>query len=349
MSTNPDENDTDDADTESRSTATVTDPDADGPAVRTTGVYTPYRRVVVTTGDGTEIPLDGVDLDVTITHRDRGCPTWSVTAFDLAPRVWDHLRGNASVAITVGWRNGPQRTAVRGPVQLLRPQSNTGTRGGAAQRGPRYLMRGITHAGARLGQRVARTWQNELPAEIVRDTAKMANLEVGAIAVDVDDFANHWTITTGRTLRGWLDKLADSIARREGHEWTWYTRDGALFFVPRGTPTAERVQLTHRNAARRYPTRRGATTPRDTDALTRSFSRTLEPAVQRGATVAVGQPDEATADSTLHVVTGYQFESSSLTGRHYVHGSLTPRDAEYGHQFPELTGRDGVDPVEPDG
>lgn len=351
--TDTDTTEGDDGDDTSPATVVATGPpgttttNGDGP-IETTGVYTPYRRVVAVLGDGTEIPFDGVDLDVTVTHRDRGVPTWSVTAYDLAPRVWDHLRGDASIRITVGWRDGPKRTAVRGPVQLLRPQSSTGRRGGAAQRGPRYVMRGVSHDGARLGKRTAKTWQDATPTEIVRDIAHMANLDVGSVTAEMDTFDSHWTITSGRTLLDWVDKLADDVARKTGDEYTWYARSGSLYFVPRGTATGREVVLAHADATRRYPTRRNATTPRDSGAAMRSFSRALEPAVDRGRRVEVGQQNEAGEDTTTHVVAGYQFESSSTTGRHYVHGTLTPAGAAYDPDVTRSTDTPGVDPREPD-
>lgn len=305
-------------------------------------VFSPYRRVVLTTDDGTRLPLDGLDVDVTVTQRGDGARSWSVAAYNVADRLWDQLRLGTHAEIRVGWKDGPQTTAVRGPIQLMRPSP--------WRSGYRYIMRGISRYGAQLGKRLSQTWTDEPPHRIVRDVAQLAGLDVGHIAGETPPLDGNWTLTAAKPLSHWLGELTLEAARNTDEEWAWYITDGKIFFVPRGTPTGPPLRLDYRTGTDKLQAQVGGATPkprRPTPAVgadpesglprsvprERSFQRKLEPEVYRGRIVDVVPPGTPDADPTAYVVSGFQFESSSRTGRHYVHGTLIPVQTTYRPQF----------------
>lgn len=311
-----------------------------------TGVYAPYRRVVFTTDDGERLPLDGVDVDVTVTHPGDGTLSWTVVAYSLATRIWEHLRMGTTAEIRLGWADGPQQTVVRGPIQLMRPQP--------WQTGRRYVFRGTSAAGASLGRRVSKTWTDEPPHSIARDLAQIAGLDIGHIESGTPVIEGNWTITNARPLSRWFGELTKEVAADTDLEWSWYVHAGRLYFVPRGTPTGPPLKLGGietgaGDGATRYPSQTGGDAPkprRPTPAIgadpttgtprtiprSRRFRRHLEPELYRGRAVDVIPPGSADADHPeplTHAVGSYQFESSSRTGRHYVFGSLVPTTGEY--------------------
>lgn len=301
-----------------------------GKSHRAVGVYTPYRRVIahIDTSDAADadpltVPFDGLDVDVTVIHTGTGTVDWHVDVHGVANRVWEALGEGVELEIILGWKDGPQRTVARGPIQLMRPSTRRDER--------RYTLRGTTHAGATLKRRVSRTWTDAAPHEIARDLARIGNFTIGNVATDADVIGGNWTISNARPLSHWFDQLAKEAESDTDVRWTWYVHDDAVYFVPKGTPTAPSVTLSPSPGAGKFPTRHSPD-PRAPQAPTgneRTFERKLDPEVHRGRPVNVSPLDGDDSDASTHVIGPHQFESSSRTGRHYVYGTLIPYHADY--------------------
>lgn len=314
------------------------------------GVYTPYRRVVVypavsgaDDADELAVPFDGLDVDITVIHTGSGAVEWHVDAHGVSNKVWEALDRGVDLEITLGWKDGPQRTIARGPIQLLRPATRRDDR--------RYTLRGTTAAGAQLRRRVSRTWSDAAPHEIARDIARIGNFTIGNVATDADALGGNWTISNSRPLSYWLGQLVKEAEHDTGDAWTWYVHDGALYFVPKGTPTADSVTLTPTPAADRFPARAGPSAPvtPPPDVNERTFERKLDPEVFRGRPVGVAPPDGDSNEAATYVVGAHQFESSSRSGRHFVYGTLIPYRAEYAtHPVKRGYVNPSVAPEEPD-
>lgn len=269
--------------------------------------YVPERIVTI---DGEAV---NADRDITISAGGLGYSIADITLFNLDMSTWGGIDQRAPVAVELGWVEGGTRKVFDGHVRIKRRRQRHNDRA--------YVIRAEATGSGAVMQSFSRTYRDTSPHFIVEDVAESIDgLGVGYISTASERITGNYTLSGGKDLADWLDRLSTIAADQTGEKWVWYVEGGKIYFHRVKDRVTDLVTLDMaKSLLRSTPTGNpgsGGKQPHQIDAR-------CEPLLRRGLTVNI---ENATSPETeqLYMVSRYLFESSTVTGRHHCSAQIDP-------------------------
>ena len=273
-------------------------------------VYEQYRSV-----EAGEVSLDGLDLEVTITQPKDGSLEFEISTWNLTDDTWSRIQTDDLCRVELGWADGSVETVCLGQIDTRNRELDG--------RDIKHTLAGVDETEAALKvPATAQTWKDkradQIASELVSSVGLSAQTEPAGSPI-----SGTWAVTPDKKISAWLDDLLQIAANKTGVEWEWFTTSGGqIHFLPRSSKAADAPKLSYDGLLTSIGEK--SDTNDDTEGQL-TFEAMCEPRIVKGAAVAV----ETEKFSGAYRVSDYEFSSSSVSGDHYVEGTLTPINADY--------------------
>jgi len=272
-------------------------------------VYEQYRSV-----EAGEVSLDGLDVEVSVTQPKDDSLEFEVSVWNLTDDTWSKIESGDLCRVELGWADGPVGTVVLGEIDTLNRTSDG--------RDIEHTIGGVDETEAALKVRPeGRTWKgkrvDQIASELVSGVGLSAQTEAAGPPI-----SETWSVTADKTVSKWLDDLIQIAANKTGVEWEWFSTAGQVHVLPRSSKASDAPKLSYGGMLTSIGEK--SSTDDDTEGQL-TFEAMCEPRITKGAAVAV----ETEQFSGGYRVSDYEFSSSTVSGDHFVEGTLTPIDADY--------------------
>lgn len=272
-------------------------------------VYEQHRSVEVG-----PVSLDGLDLDISVKQPKDDSLEFEVSTWNLTDDTWSRIEKGDLCRVELGWANASVETVVLGEVDTL----NRSVDG----RDIKHTLSGVDETESALKVRAQpRTWKDKRPDQIASDLVSSVGLSAQTEPAG-SPISGTWSVTTDKTVSSWLDDLLQLAANKTGVEWEWFSSAGQIHFIPRSSKASDAPKLSRSGMLTSIGEK--SDTKDDTEGQLK-FEAMCEPRITKGAAVAV----DTEKFSGAYRVSNYEFVSSSVSGDHYVEGTLTPISADY--------------------
>ena len=272
-------------------------------------VYEQYRSV-----EAGEVSLDGLDVEIAVTQPKDDSLEFEVSVWNLTDDTWSKIESGDLCRVELGWGGGPVETVVLGEIDTLNRTSDG--------RDIEHTIAGVDETEAALKVRPkGRTWKDkrvdQIASELVSGVGLSAQTEAAGPPI-----SGTWSVTADKTVSKWLDDLIQIAANKTGVEWEWFSTAGQVHVLPRSSKASDAPKLSYGGMLTSIGEK--SSTDDDTEGQL-TFEAMCEPRIAKGAAVAV----ETEQFSGGYRVSDYEFSSSTVSGDHFVEGTLTPIDADY--------------------
>lgn len=279
-------------------------------------VFQQYRRIdvgnVQAVADGSP---DDLDMSVEVRYGQKSGLSFKASLWNLKRKTWSSISEGDPIRITLGWENGPRSSVCLGRVE----EKETAQDGADVE----YILRGIDESKGQASKKLSHTWRDRSPDQIAADLARRADLTVAQAEPVGGMIRGNWAVKRDRPLRYWFDQLTKEAEKRTGKKWEWLIQTGKFYFVPMSWHSSEVVILSYDNTLLTMDEASGKS---ESDSkLELDFRCLCEPHLRKNGIVSV-QTDEW---SGTYKVTDIKFVSDTVSGDHYVEGTITPGNARY--------------------
>lgn len=292
--------------------------------------YQQVRRVNVSgftaesVGDRTD-----VDMSITVSTKEQGL-SFTVELWNIGEDSWSQVQRKDGVRIELGWAETGTTTVCLGRVE--KSYAERGLNHGADAK---YVLEGVDITAESYAFRYNRTWFDTDPAQIATQINANAGGGDPAIVESVGQpLEGAWTVKNDLPARKHLDDLTKEAENMTGEQWEWDARAGKFYFHPKGTPDGASTLLyaspSDGNLQYARPAS-GSSTQDGSDEV--SFRAYVVPTITKNAPATV-QSNQNPSVNGDYIVSSYTFSSSTLTGDHYVEGTLAPGSATYSAPLP---------------
>lgn len=260
------------------------------------------------------VNLGTLDMDVRVQKPKDDPLEFEVIVYNLADRTWSRIDDGDTVRIRLGWLEDDTQTVCVGTVDTRKRRTGSDVE---------HVIAGVDETEDVLstlpdsGDR----WRNADPATIASDIGRTVGLSPRVEQVG-GSISGLWNVTTNRQWSDYLDDLVEHAEELSGREWEWYGERGQLVFTPREQGVVSVPEFSYDGVLRSI----GPKSDVDDDVEGQlEFEALLDPRIRKGGIAAV----EHESYSGAYRVSDYEFDSSTISGDHYVRGTLTPLDADY--------------------
>jgi hypothetical protein len=272
-------------------------------------VYEQYRSV-----EAGEVSLDGLDVEITVTQPKDDSLEFEVSVWNLTDDTWSKIETGDLCRVELGWADGPVETVVLGEIDTLNRTSDG--------RDIEHTIAGVDETEAALKVRPkGRTWKDKRVDQIATELVSSIGLSAKTEAAG-SPISGTWSATDDKTISKWLDDLIQIAANKTGVEWEWFSTAGQVHVLPRSSKASDAPKLSYGGMLSSIGEK--SSTDDDTEGQL-AFEAMCEPRITKGAAVAV----ETEQFSGGYRVSDYELSSSTVSGDHFVEGTLTPIDADY--------------------
>lgn len=272
-------------------------------------VYEQYRSVAAG-----PVSLDGLDIDITVTQPKDDALEFEVVTWNLTDESWERIEDGDLCRVELGWKDGPIETVTLGEIDT---QNRT-----LDGRDIKHSLVGVDETESALKVKPdPQTWKDKRADQIASELVSSAGLSAQTEPAG-SPISGTWSVTNDKTISKWLDDLIQIAANKTGVEWEWFSAAGQIHFLPRSSQAKEAPKLSYGGMLTSIGKKSG--TDDDTEGQL-EFEAMCEPRITKGAAVFV----ETEQHRGAYRVSEYEFTSSSVSGDHFVSGTLTPIDADY--------------------
>lgn len=268
------------------------------------------------------------DVDVLVSAGTTSYPTAEIHLYNLSVRTWNSIASHDSIHVDAGWKGHDLMRVFTGKVKIKRKERQRGDHD--------YVVKAIGAGGDTVNGRVAQTFQNVSPHQMVKHLIKQTDgLKKGHVSNASKRVTGSFVIDGSKKLRDWLDALADLAERQTQRRWVWYVDDGKLSFHPR-TERATDVVSFRMGDSMLVVSPTGELTRKNTSSSQEITTR-MEPIIRRGLCVRLEDVGHIEPDE-LFRVRSYNFETSTTKGRHHTQAVVEPLTRRL-HEIDEATPR----------
>jgi len=272
-------------------------------------VYEQYRSV-----EAGEVSLDGLDVEITVTQPKDDSLEFEVSVWNLTEDTWSKIESGDLCRVELGWSDGPVETVVLGEIDTLSR--------GSDGRDIEHTIAGVGETDAALKVRPEpQTWKDKRVDQIATELVSSIGLSAKTEAAG-SPISGTWSATDDKTISKWLDDLIQIAANKTGVEWEWFSTAGQVHVLPRSSKASDAPKLSYGEMLSSIGEK--SSTDDDTEGQL-TFEAMCEPRITKGSAVAV----DTEQFSGAYRVSDYEFSSSTVSGDHFVEGTLTPIDADY--------------------
>ncbi|MWG36584.1 hypothetical protein [Halomarina oriensis] len=273
-------------------------------------------------------PTDDLDFEVSVSTKEEGLG-FTITIYNLAEASWSTLQKKDEVQIDLGWAETGLGGVCLGRIEDSRAEP---ANGGADTK---YVLEGVDATSEAYAFRYNRTWFDADPATIARQLNANAGGGTPAIVESVGQpLDGAWAVKDDLAVRDHLDRLTKEAEGMTGEQWEWDARGGKFYFHPTGTPGEGGYQLfsTQTEGTLQSVSRATGNSTQD-GGEELSFRAYLDAAIGKHTPVSL-QSQRNPGYNGEYLVSDYEFVSDTVSGDHYVEGTLTPTAATYSAPLP---------------
>lgn len=270
-------------------------------------VRTPERTV--------EVAGEAINADRTINIRasPNGIATADITLYNVDVATWGNITTDDEITVRLGWTGTTPSPVFRGNVST----KSRGSRGADSE----FTIRAMANGGEVLkSEDYSRTFNDLSPHRIIEYVIEDVGLGRGYVSTLSEKIDGYYSLTQHKSLRRWLDDLAERAANQTGLRWVWYVENEDLHFHPAVERTTQPIEFsTEKSLLRATP----VGNPRNGRNHPHEIALRCEPVIERGLAIELDGVAEVTKGRRYRVKS-YVHESSTVNQHHYTLATVTP-------------------------